>query len=164
MSEITRARNVRSVVGTARRLRALPSHVEIETEYGGVARHAHYDYVVVARGFDPLWFTSLFDEEMSRQLGAATGHPTEGAIERAIRRDLAVEGLAPRLHLPMLAAVAQGPGFPNLSCLGLLADRVLSSYVPLLHLQHVQQVSAQHVSSDRLPAAPVAVVPAGDGV
>ena len=33
------------------------------------------------------------------------------------------------LHLPVLAGVAQGPGFPNLSCLGLLADRVLGAYV-----------------------------------
>jgi len=32
------------------------------------------------------------------------------------------------LHLPMLAGIAQGPGFPNLSCLGLLADRILASY------------------------------------
>jgi hypothetical protein len=28
----------------------------------------------------------------------------------------------------MLAAIAQGPGFPNLSCLGLLADRILAAY------------------------------------
>jgi len=28
----------------------------------------------------------------------------------------------------MLASLAQGPGFPNLSCLGLLADRILASY------------------------------------
>ena len=35
------------------------------------------------------------------------------------------------LHLPMLAGLAQGPGFPNLSCLGLLSDRVLRRYVPL---------------------------------
>ena len=131
MSDITRARNVRSVVGTATGIRAWPSHVEIAAEYGGMTRHTHYDYVVVARGFNALWFTALLDGESSRRLSDVTGHPSEGAIERAIRRDLAVGGLAPRLHLPMLAAVAQGPGFPNLSCLGLLADRILSSYVPV---------------------------------
>jgi mycobactin lysine-N-oxygenase len=158
MSEITRARNVRSVVGTARRLRALPGYVQIEMEYGGVVRHAQYDYVVVARGFDPLWFTSLVDDQTSRRLGAATGHPSEGAIERAIGRDLAVAGLAPRLHLPMLAAVAQGPGFPNLSCLGLLADRVLSSYVPTPQAQRVQ---AKRVSSRWQSAAPAAIASAG---
>jgi mycobactin lysine-N-oxygenase len=36
-----------------------------------------------------------------------------------------VGNLTPALHLPVLAGLAQGPGFPNLSCLGLLADRVL---------------------------------------
>jgi mycobactin lysine-N-oxygenase len=50
-------------------------------------------------------------------------------LERRIGIDLGVEGLLPRLHLPMLAGLAQGPGFPNLSCLGLLSDRVLRSYV-----------------------------------
>jgi mycobactin lysine-N-oxygenase len=32
--------------------------------------------------------------------------------------------------LPLVAALAQGPGFPNLSCLGLLSDRILRRYVP----------------------------------
>jgi len=35
----------------------------------------------------------------------------------------------PPLHLPLVAGLAQGPGFPNLSCLGLLSDRVLRRYV-----------------------------------
>jgi mycobactin lysine-N-oxygenase len=43
---------------------------------------------------------------------------------------LSVAGLAP-LHLPVLAGLAQGPGFPNLSCLGLLSDRILRRYVPV---------------------------------
>jgi mycobactin lysine-N-oxygenase len=28
-----------------------------------------------------------------------------------------------------MAGLAQGPGFPNLSCLGLLSDRILRRYV-----------------------------------
>jgi mycobactin lysine-N-oxygenase len=40
-----------------------------------------------------------------------------------------VSGLEPPLHLPVMAGLAQGPGFPNLSCLGLLSDRVLHRYV-----------------------------------
>jgi mycobactin lysine-N-oxygenase len=32
-----------------------------------------------------------------------------------------------------MAGLAQGPGFPNLSCLGLLADRVLRRYVGAGH-------------------------------
>jgi mycobactin lysine-N-oxygenase len=40
-----------------------------------------------------------------------------------------VSGLVPPLHLPVMAGLAQGPGFPNLSCLGLLSDRILRRYV-----------------------------------
>ena len=50
-------------------------------------------------------------------------------LERRIEIDLSVAGLSPPLHLPMVAGLAQGPGFPNLSCLGLLSDRVLRRYV-----------------------------------
>jgi mycobactin lysine-N-oxygenase len=42
-----------------------------------------------------------------------------------------VAGLSPPLHLPVLAGLTQGPGFPNLSCLGLLSDRVLRRYAAL---------------------------------
>ncbi len=40
-----------------------------------------------------------------------------------------LSGLTPPLHLPVVAGLAQGPGFPNLSCLGLLSDRILRRYV-----------------------------------
>ena len=53
------------------------------------------------------------------------------AGERRIDVDLAIAGLSPPLHLPVLAGLAQGPGFPNLSCLGLLCDRILRRYVLL---------------------------------
>ena len=52
-------------------------------------------------------------------------------LDRRIDVDLSIGGLSPPLHLPMVAGLAQGPGFPNLSCLGLLSDRVLRRYVPL---------------------------------
>jgi mycobactin lysine-N-oxygenase len=39
--------------------------------------------------------------------------------------------MSPPLHLPLVAGLAQGPGFPNLSCLGLLSDRILRRYVAL---------------------------------
>ena len=44
--------------------------------------------------------------------------------------DLAVSGVTPKLFLPGLAGLMQGPGFPNLSCLGLLSDRVLGARYP----------------------------------
>jgi len=41
----------------------------------------------------------------------------------------------PRMHdlhlaVPMLAGLAQGPGFPNLTCLGLLSERLLEPFLP----------------------------------
>jgi mycobactin lysine-N-oxygenase len=54
-----------------------------------------------------------------------------GDLERRIELDLSVAGLSPPLHLPLAAGLAQGPGFPNLSCLGLLSDRILRRYVAL---------------------------------
>jgi mycobactin lysine-N-oxygenase len=50
-------------------------------------------------------------------------------LERRIEGDLSVADLSPPLHLPLMAGLAQGPGFPNLSCLGLLSDRILRRYV-----------------------------------
>ena len=41
------------------------------------------------------------------------------------RPRLGRQGVTPKLVLPNLSGVNEGPGFPNLSCLGLLSDRVL---------------------------------------
>jgi mycobactin lysine-N-oxygenase len=83
--------------------------------------------VVVARGFDGHWFERLLGGDVRARLNAARAGDE---LERRIDANLAVAGLEPPLHLPMLAGLAQGPGFPNLSCLGLLSDRILHRYVP----------------------------------
>jgi mycobactin lysine-N-oxygenase len=129
--EITRAWNVRSVIGTATALEAGDDAVRVEVTYGGRVETHSFDYVVVARGFDPLTFLAWLDEEARARLGAAAGALTAEALEATVGYDLAIAGLYPRLHVPMLAGVAQGPGFPNLSCLGLLAERILAPYVLL---------------------------------
>jgi mycobactin lysine-N-oxygenase len=41
-----------------------------------------------------------------------------GPERQRVAYDLAVADLRPSLHLPVLAGLAQGPGFPNLTCLG----------------------------------------------
>ena len=84
--------------------------------------------MVVAIGFESRWFESLLGPQARARLSAALGGDL---LEKQIDVDLSVAGLTPALHLPMLAGLAQGPGFPNLSCLGLLSDRVLRRYVPL---------------------------------
>jgi mycobactin lysine-N-oxygenase len=128
MGEISKAENVRSVLGTVLRLHAGEATVRVESEYDDTTAHDEYDYVVVARGFDALWFRHLLDEDTHAHLAEITHSFDARAIERAIAEDLSLGGFTPKLHLPMLAAIAQGPGFPNLSCLGLLADRILASY------------------------------------
>jgi mycobactin lysine-N-oxygenase len=93
---------------------------------------ASYDRVILATGGDPLAFVDgLLDDASRRCLVSRSGLAgfAADAVEAAIGYDLAVRGLEPRLHLPMLAGLAQGPGFANLSCLGRLSDRILEPYV-----------------------------------
>jgi len=85
---------------------------------------------IVAIGFDPWWFTGLLqDKNLKAMLSNEKGR--DDLLEN-IQHDLTflhAQVPVPKLHVPMLAGVAQGPGFPNLSCLGHLADRVLDGYV-----------------------------------
>jgi mycobactin lysine-N-oxygenase len=128
------AEAVRTLAGQVTRLEPVQGKVIVEVDYEQERERLAFDWVVVAVGFDPLWFTSLLGERAREALAGAVGGapagrlPSRTALERAVGHDLAVTGLAPKLHLPVLAGVAQGPGFPNLSCLGLLADRVLGAY------------------------------------
>ena len=86
-----------------------------------------FDLVVDATGGQPLWFLELFDASAVDQLELAVGWPVnQERLESSIGFDLSVTGLTPKLFLPNLAGMAQGPGFPNLSCLGALSDRVLA--------------------------------------
>jgi mycobactin lysine-N-oxygenase len=128
VNELNDAENVRSVLGTVRRIHVEDAMVRVESEYNDEVQYDEYDYVVVARGFDALWFRHLLDEETHTRIAEITQAFDGRAIERAIAVDLSLERFTPKLHLPMLAGIAQGPGFPNLSCLGLLADRILTSY------------------------------------
>ena len=89
-----------------------------------------FDLVIDGSGADPLWFTSLFSQESLDVLELGLGGPlTADRLQEAIGYDLAVSDVTPKLFLPSLSGLTQGPGFPNLSCLGLLSDRVLGSTV-----------------------------------
>lgn len=126
--QIDRAENVRTLAGEAVRVDAREENVLLDVRYGDETERVAYDFVIIAIGFDPLSFVSMLEPETRRRLGERTNGWSRSQIELAIQFDLSVEGIDPPLHLPMLAGVAQGPGFPNLSSLGLLSDRVLSSY------------------------------------
>jgi mycobactin lysine-N-oxygenase len=124
---LSKSRGFRTFAGRAVALEAGEQHVVVTAEYGAERERIAYDLVVVAIGFQARWFQRLLGAQARRELhGALAGDE----LETRIGADLSVGGLAPPLHLPVLAGLAQGPGFPNLSCLGLLSDRILRSYVP----------------------------------
>jgi len=124
---LNQARGFRTLAGRAAAVEAREQDVIVTIAYGEERERVAYDAVIVAIGFDGRWFEALLAGTTSARYRQALG---SGEPERRIGFDLSVAGLAP-LHLPVLAGLAQGPGFPNLSCLGLLSDRILRRYVPV---------------------------------
>jgi mycobactin lysine-N-oxygenase len=100
----------------------------------GVTSVRHeYDYVVNCTGFDLLeQLRGLFEPDVRAQIeervGALWDRPAGSEIP--IGRNLELMNMSPRLYIPGLGALSQGPGFANLGCLGLLANRVLEPLVP----------------------------------
>jgi mycobactin lysine-N-oxygenase len=93
----------------------------------GVAAPEH-DYVVNCTGFDLLaQLHGLFPvetrAEIERQVGQIWDAPP--GTEVPIGRHLELKNMQPRLQIPGLGGLSQGPGFANLGALGLLANRVL---------------------------------------
>ena len=91
-----------------------------------------HDYLINCTGFDLLeqlrgLFSPALRAEIERQAGPVWERPP--GAEVAIGRALELQGMRPRLYMPGLAALSQGPGFANLGCLGLLANRVLAPLV-----------------------------------
>jgi mycobactin lysine-N-oxygenase len=125
---LNQARGLRTLAGRAAGIEAREHDVVVTIAYGDELERVAYDAVVVAIGFDGRWFEALLGEDAGGRYRDALGG---GELERVIDVDLSVAGLAPPLHLPVMAGLAQGPGFPNLSCLGLLSDRILRRYVPV---------------------------------
>jgi mycobactin lysine-N-oxygenase len=123
---LNQSRGFRTLAGRAVQIEAGDSHVVVTVEYGSERERVAYDLVVVAIGFNARWFERLLGAEARRGLELALAGDV---LERRIEFDLSVSALRPPLHLPLMAGLAQGPGFPNLSCLGLLSDRILHRYV-----------------------------------
>lgn len=91
-----------------------------------------HDYVVNCTGFDLLaQLRSLFDDQTRAAIEVQAGPlwDTPAGTEVPVGRHLELRGMQPRLQIPGLAGLSQGPGFANLGALGLLANRVLQ---PLL--------------------------------
>ncbi|MEO3761119.1 NADPH-dependent L-lysine N(6)-monooxygenase MbtG [Mycobacterium sp. B14F4] len=102
----------------------------LRTTNGGEALEtAHgFDLVIDGSGADALWFVPLLGQDALDLLELGLGGPLTGELlQESIGDDLAVEHVMPKLFLPGLSGLTQGPGFPNLSCLGLLSDRILGA-------------------------------------
>lgn len=105
--------------------------LEFESPSEGM-RTERYDFVINCTGFDLLrqlrgLFPDAVRDEVEEQCGPLWDGPPQGEVP--IGRGLELEGVRPRLHIPGLGGLRQGPGFANLGSLGLLANRVLQ---PLL--------------------------------
>jgi mycobactin lysine-N-oxygenase len=93
---------------------------------------SEHEYVVNCTGFDLLaqlrtLFPAELRDEIERRVGPLWQGPPGGEVP--IGRFLELRGMEPRLQIPGLAGLSQGPGFANLGALGLLSNRVLQ---PLL--------------------------------
>jgi mycobactin lysine-N-oxygenase len=87
-----------------------------------------FDLVIDGSGADAMWFVPLLGQDALDLLELGLGAPlTPDVLQESIGDDLAVTGVRPKLFLPGLSGLTQGPGFPNLSCLGLLSDRILAA-------------------------------------
>ncbi len=113
----------------------------------GVQQPEH-DYVVNCTGFDLLaQLRSLFSAETRGSIEAQVGQLWEvpAGTEVSIGRNLELKGMSPRLQIPGLAGLSQGPGFANLGALGLLSNRVLQ---PLLDEHRDTGDRINHISAN----------------
>ena len=140
--ELDTLRNVEIVPGTFTGVRVDSlDQVLVDIEYALDRESRIYDTVIVSVGFDHLAFVERLLSPSARA-ALTTRLGTSGldleTLEDSIDHFLAVGGLKPFLHLPMLAGISQGPGFPNLSCLGKLSDHILACYVPVESVADVE--------------------------
>jgi len=106
--------------------------LEFESPSEGMCSE-RYDFVINCTGFDLLrqlrgLFPDAVRDQVEEQCGPLWDRPPK--TEVPIGRGLELKDVHPRLHIPGLGGLSQGPGFANLGSLGLLANRVLQ---PLLN-------------------------------
>jgi mycobactin lysine-N-oxygenase len=108
------------------------AQLEFESPSEGMCSE-RYDFVINCTGFDLLrqlrgLFPDAVRDQVEEQCGPLWDIPPK--TEVPIGRALELKDVHPRLHIPGLGGLSQGPGFANLGSLGLLANRVLQ---PLLN-------------------------------
>jgi mycobactin lysine-N-oxygenase len=106
--------------------------VRLEYESPEGQAGSEHDFVANCTGFDLLaqlrtLFPATVREEIERRSGPVWDQPTGSEVP--IGRNLELVGMRPRLQIPGLAGLSQGPGFANLGALGLLSNRVLQPFM-----------------------------------
>ncbi|MDT4895924.1 MAG: mycobactin lysine-N-oxygenase [Acidobacteriota bacterium] len=131
------AEKLEIISGEVLALEHVGDKIIVRFKYGDPPRDMEYEYdrVIVALGFDPFSSLSMITEPFRPKAETdAERLEIQRNVDEYLRLPFeSVKGLVgppPNVHVPMLAGLAQGPGFPNLTCLGQLSDRILSLYVP----------------------------------
>jgi mycobactin lysine-N-oxygenase len=113
-----------------------PNEDEMKLHYtlGGIKQFIRAKVVVAAMGFNSWGLLHPFGTAAKALTEPSTeaAKKFRGAIEAEFDADLclpASAGLGPRLHIPLLAALAQGPGFASLGSLGKTASAILDPYI-----------------------------------
>jgi alcohol dehydrogenase (cytochrome c) len=150
---------LRFELGRAVHVGAAGDAVDLTLETAAGPTVARHDFVVNCTGFDLLaQLRGLFAEPVRAEIEARTGPVWDRPPGTELRfdRSLALADLEPRLHIPGLAGLSQGPGFANLGSLGLLANRVIEPLVPEL-------TGAKRGGAEAVPDADLAAPKLGAG-
>jgi hypothetical protein len=123
---LDRATNVRHEPINVNSIDIWNGHPQVIGTYGTERKKLRFDRLIVAISFDALSTLRVLPRELRNKL---VDQESEQKIGEHLAWDLSVPDVKPRLHLPMLATLPQGPGLPNLTSLGELSDRILFDYV-----------------------------------
>jgi mycobactin lysine-N-oxygenase len=133
--EIDQSSRVHTIVGSVLGIGIEGGVVNVRALFRGSEYIWKYDRVIVATGFDPFTGLGLISEDFRPTLPFSASvrqrllRSIDSNLRIKISKDSEAEGSVINVHVPMLAGIAQGPGFPNLSCLGAVSDRVLGAYI-----------------------------------
>ena len=124
---------VNIVPGRARKIyrNALENNLSLEVSYHDEVEVLDYDKVIMATGHDQLAFLDELLTSSAREalLKTEIKALTSEEVSQHIDGDLSLKNFFPKLHLPMVSGISQGPGFANLSSLGRLSDQILNGYL-----------------------------------
>ena len=112
---------LREIYGQVLQAQCMRNGVELKIKAAQAVVVQKFDYVIASIGFDIL--PSL------KQLLSSSRFPNpDSSIIEKIDYTLCLPQFKCNIHVPGLAGIAQGPGFPNLSCLSLAASRIFAAY------------------------------------